>query len=100
MMCIGLVGGGCTGRIPDGRAVGHPAAGAHLIRVVVDGRLSRTLPFPFGPATRGRLRGARVAEPPDFWMIPERWSSDNNLLIPIWYEVLTRMWAGSSVWVA
>jgi hypothetical protein len=52
--------------------VGSPLAGQrvtlrleeHLIHVVVAGQLWRTLPSPLEPATRGRLRGARVAGPP------------------------------------
>ncbi|GAA3610568.1 hypothetical protein GCM10022236_10290 [Microlunatus ginsengisoli] len=52
--------------------VGSPLAGQrvtlrlddHLIHVIADGRLWRTLPSPIDPATRRRLRGARVAGPP------------------------------------
>jgi hypothetical protein len=36
----------------------------HLIHVVVDGVLWRTLPSPLEPASRARLRGARLAGPP------------------------------------
>ena len=42
----------------------------HLVHVVADGTLWRTLPSPLAPQARGRLRGARLAgEPPD---VPEQ----------------------------
>jgi hypothetical protein len=52
--------------------VGSPLAGQrvtlrleeHLVHVVVDGQLWRTLPSPVDPDARGRLRGARLAGPP------------------------------------
>jgi transposase InsO family protein len=52
--------------------VGSPLAGQrvtlrleeHLVHVIADGRLWRTLPSPVDPAVRGRLRGARLAGPP------------------------------------
>jgi transposase InsO family protein len=52
--------------------VGYPLAGQrvtlrleeHLVHVVADGRLWRTLPSPVQPEARGRLRGAHVAGPP------------------------------------
>jgi hypothetical protein len=52
--------------------VGSPLAGQRvtlrldqqLVHVIADGRLWRTVPSPIDPATRGRLRGARVAGPP------------------------------------
>jgi transposase InsO family protein len=52
--------------------VGSPLAGQrvtlrleeHLVHVIADGRLWRTLPSPLDPAVRGRLRGARIAGPP------------------------------------
>jgi hypothetical protein len=52
--------------------VGFPLAGQrvtlrleqHLVHVVIDGRLWRTMPSPIAPEVRGRLRGARLAGPP------------------------------------
>ncbi|HET7279066.1 MAG TPA: IS481 family transposase [Dermatophilaceae bacterium] len=63
---------GCVGLAGRLIPIGSPLAGRrvtlrleeHLIHVVVDGQLWRTLPSPIPPQSRGRLRGARVAGPP------------------------------------
>ncbi|WP_370103643.1 IS481 family transposase [Streptacidiphilus sp. MAP12-20] len=64
--------GGCVALGGTQFSVGMPLAGhrvvlrldAHLVHVITDGQLRRTLPSPLTPAARSRLHGARLAGPP------------------------------------